>query len=136
MSDLRDLPLRRISTGISFSDDEVAAWRNLRFMHPQRSDDFARRLCRDFPPNGRRYAAIRAAGIVHRDIKPTNVMLDRSDHQICVSIMDFGLARHYASETSVFKPGVIAGTPGYLAPELRQPPSRATDLFALGVLLH
>jgi serine/threonine protein kinase/Flp pilus assembly protein TadD len=83
-------------------------------------------------------AAIHEAGIAHRDIKPTNVMLDRSGHRICISIMDFGLAHHYESEATIFKPGTIAGTPGYLAPELimGQRPSRASDIFALGVLLH
>jgi serine/threonine protein kinase/tetratricopeptide (TPR) repeat protein len=83
-------------------------------------------------------AAIHAAGVVHGDIKPKNVMLDHSGSDLCVSIMDFGLARLYASQTTVFTRGSIAGTPGYIAPELLrgEPPSQATDIFALGVLFQ
>ena len=83
-------------------------------------------------------AALHAAGVIHRDIKPNNVMLDDSGPELCVSIMDFGLARlHSADETQVTQT-LAAGTPGYLAPEilLGHGPSQATDLFALGVLLH
>jgi eukaryotic-like serine/threonine-protein kinase len=83
-------------------------------------------------------AAIHAAGVIHRDIKPNNVMLDRSGSDLCLSIMDFGLARLYASQTTALTRGLIAGTPGYLAPELLRgdPPSQATDIFALGVLFQ
>ena len=82
--------------------------------------------------------AIHAGGVIHRDIKPNNVMLDQSGPDLCVSIMDFGLARLYESETTALTHGFIAGTPGYLAPELLtgSPPSQATDIFALGVLFQ
>jgi serine/threonine protein kinase/tetratricopeptide (TPR) repeat protein len=83
-------------------------------------------------------AAIHDAGVVHRDIKPSNVMLDRSGLRLSVSLMDFGLARIYESDATLSQTGGVAGTPGYLAPELirGQQPSRASDIFALGVVLH
>ena len=82
--------------------------------------------------------AIHAAGIVHRDIKPNNVMLEHTGDKLRVSIMDFGLARLHESEATIIQAGTVAGTPGYLAPELLagQRPTQATDLFALGVVLH
>ena len=52
--------------------------------------------------------------------------------------MDFGLARPHEAANTLFGSGVIAGTPGYMAPELLRGarPTKATDLFALGVVLH
>jgi serine/threonine protein kinase/dipeptidyl aminopeptidase/acylaminoacyl peptidase len=83
-------------------------------------------------------AALHAGGIIHRDLKPNNVMLGLDGHRLHVSIMDFGLARLHQAENTLFGSGVIAGTPGYLAPELLrgERPTKATDLFALGVVLH
>jgi serine/threonine protein kinase len=83
-------------------------------------------------------AALHVAGIIHRDLKPNNVMLERTDQRLNVSIMDFGLARLHQAETTLLGTGMIAGTPGYMAPELLrgERPTKATDLFALGVVLH
>jgi Tol biopolymer transport system component len=83
-------------------------------------------------------AAIHAAGIVHRDIKPNNIVLDGSGPDVRLRITDFGLARAYAAEPSFLGTGLVAGTPDYLAPELYlgRPPSQASDLFAFGVVLH
>jgi tetratricopeptide (TPR) repeat protein len=83
-------------------------------------------------------AAIHAAGIIHRDIKPNNVMLESSGASINVLIMDFGLARLSETETTLATQSMLAGTPGYLAPEILrgEGPSKAGDIFALGVLMH
>ncbi len=83
-------------------------------------------------------AAIHAAGIIHRDIKPNNIMLDGSGSEVRVCITDFGLARDPEADPSLSGKGLVAGTPDYMAPELYQgrPPSQASDLFALGVVLH
>ena len=80
-------------------------------------------------------------GIVHRDLKPENIMLPASGG---VKILDFGLAQFdagaqdLASATRLTDPGVLAGTPPYMAPEqlLAQPTNARTDQFAFGVLLY
>jgi serine/threonine protein kinase/Tol biopolymer transport system component len=83
-------------------------------------------------------AAMHEAGIIHRDLKPGNIMVEQTGQFPRVSIMDFGLARSHDSEVTVVPHGVISGTPGYMAPELLRgaTPSKASDLFALGVVMH
>ena len=83
-------------------------------------------------------AAIHAAGIIHRDIKPNNIMLDGIGSKVRLCITDFGLARAHEAEPSLSGKGLVAGTPDYMAPELYagRPPSQASDLFAFGVVLH
>jgi Tol biopolymer transport system component len=83
-------------------------------------------------------AALHAGGVIHRDLKPNNVMLETGGSGLHVSIMDFGLARPHEALNTLSGSGLIAGTPGYMAPELLRGgrPTKATDLFALGVVLH
>ena len=74
-------------------------------------------------------AAIHAAGVVHRDLKPGNVMI--VDGQPVV--IDFGIA-HVPEATRLTQTGMVMGTPGYLAPEVieGQPSSGASDVHSWG----
>jgi eukaryotic-like serine/threonine-protein kinase len=72
-------------------------------------------------------------GVVHRDVKPSNVVVDWAARR--VTLTDFGIASVAGAERT--RTGLVLGTPAYMAPELLAgaAPTPATDLYALGVLL-
>ncbi len=82
----------------------------------------------------RALAAVHGAGLVHRDVKPHNVMRDESGR---IVLMDFG-AGVDMQELTAGSQSKFIGTPLYMAPELfdRQQPSAQTDLYSLGILLY
>jgi len=83
---------------------------------------------------GRGLDALHEHGILHRDVKPSNVLLAEDG---TAALADFGLARA-SDSTRITRDGQLVGTPHYLAPELieGEEATRASDLYALGCLLY
>jgi eukaryotic-like serine/threonine-protein kinase len=79
-------------------------------------------------------AAAHKAGVIHRDVKPGNILISWEGH---VKVTDFGIA-HAAGQAPVTAPGLVMGTTQYMAPEriAGNPGTAASDLYALGIVLH
>ncbi|MCB9593442.1 MAG: serine/threonine protein kinase [Sandaracinaceae bacterium] len=101
-------------------------------MEPRRALEIARGVTRAV-------AAAHAAGVIHRDIKPDNVVLCvRGGRADFVKLLDFGLARVTTDDTRLTMGGELVGTPHYMAPEQCSDGAvdARADLYAIGVLLY
>src|SRR5918997_6284968 len=85
-------------------------------------------------------AAAHRAGVIHRDIKPDNIMVAGADDSEEIKLMDFGIARlrDPGNASQITRAGLIVGTPAYMAPEQVEGGgvSDKTDIYALGVVLY
>ena len=110
--------------------------------------DLAKRLAREGRLDARRCGrliaqigngldAIHAAGLVHRDVKPANVLLSGGDGAEHAYITDFGVARNVATESGLTQTGRFVGTLDYVAPEQISGGAvdARVDVYALGCLL-
>jgi eukaryotic-like serine/threonine-protein kinase len=85
-------------------------------------------------------AAVHRAGLVHRDIKPDNIMVGKQSPG--ARLLDFGVSRWQSEEFQLTDAGALIGSVGYMAPEqiaAREAPTRigpAADVFALGLTLY
>jgi serine/threonine-protein kinase len=79
--------------------------------------------------------AVHACSIVHGDVKSDNFIVEQQARGDVVKMIDFGLAQ---LDGAVADPGLVAGTPEYMAPELArgEPATRASDLYGAGIILY
>lgn len=80
-------------------------------------------------------------GLVHRDVKPVNIIVEGSDRGLRAVLTDFGLVKALAASSVLTSQGMLLGSPEYMAPEQADPEHAlevgpAADLYALGIIAY
>jgi eukaryotic-like serine/threonine-protein kinase len=80
-------------------------------------------------------------GVVHRDVKPANILLEDTGLGVHATLLDFGLAKAMEASTALTSQGTLLGSPEYMAPEQADPNRTneigpATDRYALGIVAY
>lgn len=104
---------------------------------PPRNATQVRAVCALFERTARALHAAHVAGVVHRDVKPGNIMVEASGRPV---VLDFGVAEDRTSDRQLTMEGDVHGTPDYMAPEQvearRDLVGARTDVWALACSLH
>ena len=80
-------------------------------------------------------------GVVHRDVKPANILLENTGQGVHATLLDFGLAKAMEASTALTSQGTLLGSPEYMAPEQADPNRAneigpAADRYALGIVTY
>jgi serine/threonine protein kinase/lipopolysaccharide biosynthesis regulator YciM len=120
--------------GLKFITMEYVEGRDLRAVLRERGKLPPEEAVRIISQVCRALESAHAAGVVHRDLKPQNVMLDAKDR---VYVMDFGIA-HSLETPGMTQTGALMGTPEYMSPEQAKgiKVDARSDLFALGIIFY
>lgn len=127
------------SDGLVWLALELVRGRTLRAVMTERGHLDARTALAVMDPVLTALAAAHDAGIVHRDVKPENVLVGNDGH---IQVADFGLAHAVSTvgqaPRSAATRGLLLGTVAYISPEqaLGQPATQASDVYAAGVMLY
>jgi serine/threonine protein kinase/tetratricopeptide (TPR) repeat protein len=120
--------------GFKFITMEFVEGRDLRVVIREKGKLSPEETVRIISQVSRALESAHAAGVVHRDLKPQNIMLDAKDR---VYVMDFGIA-HSLETPGMTQTGALMGTPEYMSPEqakgMKVDPR--SDLFALGIIFY
>jgi len=122
------------SQGLKFITMEFVEGRDLRALLRERGKLPPEEAVRIISQVCRALESAHAAGVVHRDLKPQNIMLDPKDR---VYVMDFGIA-HSLETPGMTQTGALMGTPEYMSPEQAKgiKVDARSDLFALGIIFY